>query len=560
MFETKIVSSMEKCFIHQTPADFAEVTRLRMYKNEKAAVQFLVYDDADSWNAVRVFRFEVEGALSPYATVRAVESIPNYLPTPVTPKLAMESDPNFINGAKPGLYPDLLHPLIHDGCYAVCQQQLRAMWIDFDPCENLEPGEYEIKLRVTTKDGIYIREKSLTVEILPASLPEEDHICTNWFYADCLADYYEVEPFSDRHFEICENFIKTAVESGINMILTPVFTPPLDTAVGGERTTTQLVTVIKTGDEYTFDFSLFDRWVAMCDRCGVKFFEISHLFTQWGALHAPKIMATVDGEYKRIFGWETDSVGEEYVSFIRQFLTEFTAHIEKSGLKDRTYFHISDEPNEKHVERYMANRGNIVDILKGFKSLDALSHVEFYQKGLIEVPVPSESSIEDFMKEDIAERWVYYCCGPWTKASNRFFCQSAGRTRSIGMQMYKYGIKGFLHWGYNYYNTQFSDEPFNPYLNANLGYWGSAGDGYVVYPGRGGKALESIRLVYMRQAFDDIRVMKLCESFYGKDKVVEEIEKIYGKALTFEECADDVATMQAIRDKMDDMIKEAIEK
>jgi hypothetical protein len=56
------------------------------------------------------------------------------------------------------------------------------------------------------------------VEILPASLPEEDHICTTWFYADCLADYYEVEPFSDRHFEICENFIKTAVENGINMI------------------------------------------------------------------------------------------------------------------------------------------------------------------------------------------------------------------------------------------------------------------------------------------------------------------------------------------------------
>ena len=208
----------------------------------------------------------------------------------------------------------------------------------------------------------------------------------------------------------------------------------------------------------------------------------------------------------------------------------------------------------------MANRGNIVDLVEGFKSLDALSHVEFFQKGLIDTPVPSERSIEDFMKEDIAERWVYYCCGPWTKASNRFFCQSAARTRSIGMQMYKYGIKGFLHWGYNYYNTQFSNDVFNPYLNGNLGYWGSAGDGYVVYPGRGGKALESIRLIYMRQAFDDIRVMKLCESFYGKDKVVAEIEKIYGKTLNFEECADTTELMQAIRDKMDDMIVEAINK
>ena len=129
---------MEKCFLHQTPADFAEITRLRMYKNEKAAIQLLVYDDAESWNAVRVFRFEVEGELAPYTQIRAVENIPNYLPTPVTPKIAMESDPAFLNGAKPGLYPDLLHPLIHNGCYAVCQMQLRSIWFDFNPEGNLD--------------------------------------------------------------------------------------------------------------------------------------------------------------------------------------------------------------------------------------------------------------------------------------------------------------------------------------------------------------------------------------------------------------------------------------
>ena len=558
MFETKIVSAMEKCFIHQTPADFAEVTRLRMYKNEKAAIQLLVYDDAESWNAVRVFRFEVEGELAPYTKIRAVENIPNYLPTHVTPKNAMEADPTFLNGAKPGLYPDLLHPLIHNGCYAVCQMQLRAMWFEFNPEGMIDAGEYEIKLRITTRDGIYIREIPFTVEILPASLPEEDHICTTWFYTDCLADYYEVTPFSDRHFEICENFIKTAAENGNNMILTPVFTPPLDTAIGGERTTTQLVVVSVDNGKYSFDFSLFDRWVDMCRRCGINYFEISHLFTQWGALHAPKIMATVDGEYKRIFGWETDSVSEEYVTFIRQFLTEFTAHLEKCGLKDKTYFHISDEPNEKHLERYMKNRENIVDILKDFKSLDAISHVEYYQKGLINTPVPCEDQIEDFMKEDIHERWVYYCSGPWVRASNRYFCHSGGRTRSLGMQMYKYGIKGFLHWGYNFYNNEFSEDVVNPFLSGNAGYWGWAGDAYVVYPGRGGKALESIRLYYMYKAFEDIRVMKLCESFYGKEKVVAAIEKIYGKTLTFAECANDTEMIQKIRDKMDDMILEAL--
>ena len=45
--------------------------------------------------------------------------------------------------------------------------------------------------------------------------------------------------------------------------------------------------------------------------------------------------------------------------------------------------------------------------------------------------------------------------------SNRFIAMPSYRTRSIGMQMFGYGIKGFLHWGYNFYNTQYSREQIN---------------------------------------------------------------------------------------------------
>ena len=225
-------------------------------------------------------------------------------------------------------------------------------------------------------------------------MPAQDTRVTNWFYADCLADYYGVESFSDRHFEICENFIKTAVENGINMILMPVFTPPLDTAVNGERTTTQLVGVTVDGGKYTFDFTLAERWLDMCDRVGVKYIEVAHLFTQWGAYHAPKIMATVDGEYKRIFGWDTDAAGEEYVTFLQAFLTEFTALLEKRGDKERTYFHISDEPNEKHLEQYKTNRENVLKVLDGWKILILLKNRKqkkiflfCQQKKMIQIPL-----------------------------------------------------------------------------------------------------------------------------------------------------------------------------
>ncbi len=557
MATMKLVSCLEKCFLDQTPDDFAAIDRLRMYRNEQASLQVLVYDGAEVGEACSWFTVEVDGELANCVTVRMVESVPNYLPAYSTPATLRKCDAHFVR-TTPGLYPDMLMSATHGGRFPIINQQLHPLWVDFKPNDTVAAGTYPtvIRLRRVT-NGEVLAEQPIELTVLPALMPAQDTRVTNWFYADCLADYYGVESFSDRHFEICENFIKTAVDNGINMILMPVFTPPLDTAVNGERTTTQLVGVTVEGGKYTFDFTLAERWLDMCDRVGVKYIEVAHLFTQWGAYHAPKVMATVDGEYKRIFGWDTDASGEEYVTFLQTFLTEFTAFLEKRGDKERTYFHISDEPNEKHLEQYKTNRENVMKVLNGWKVADALSHVEYYKQGLCEYPIAYTQRLEDFMKEEIKERWTYYCCGPTYHYSNRFIAGSLPRVRSLGMQMYKYGIDGFLHWGYNFYNNQFSDDVINPFTNMTAGYWGIGGDAAVVYPGHGGMPIESIRLLAFRQAFDDIRVMKLCESYYGKERVVQEIEAITG-TVSFDHCVEDAATMQRVRDRLDDLIVEAM--
>jgi hypothetical protein len=76
-----------------------------------------------------------------------------------------------------------------------------------------------------------------------AKLPKQKLIRTEWFHSDCLSTYYKTEAWSEKHWAAVGSFMKNAADHGINMILTPVFTPPLDTAVGGERPTVQLVDV-----------------------------------------------------------------------------------------------------------------------------------------------------------------------------------------------------------------------------------------------------------------------------------------------------------------------------
>ena len=129
------------------------------------------------------------------------------------------------------------------------------------------------------------------------------------------------------------------------------------------------------------------------------------------------------------------------------------------------------------------------------------------------------------------------------------------RTRSIGMQIFKYNIEGFLQWGYNFYNNQYSDTPINPYLITDCDGSFPAGDAYSVYPDGNGEALESIRIISFHEALTDIKAMRLCEKLYGHDAVVEAIEDVFGKTLTFDTCAKSAEKMLAIRAEINKMIK-----
>ena len=55
--------------------------------------------------------------------------------------------------------------------------------------------------------------------------------------------------------------MKCAAKNGMNCILTPILTQPLDTEIGGERPTVQLISVKITENGCEFGFDLLDRWI-----------------------------------------------------------------------------------------------------------------------------------------------------------------------------------------------------------------------------------------------------------------------------------------------------------
>lgn len=554
MLKTKIISSLSRVFIDSKLDDFKPLERISALKGERISFQLVHQRFLDEGEGIYAYREnftpKFSGALAKYITVREVQHVGVDLPI-----IVGDSDP-YYERTEPGLYPDVLRPLHYGGQTIAKTAFPTSLWIDLTiPKDAAEVGQTDIKIEMVNDAGEVKSSEVLTVDLINATLPEQTLILTQWFHCDSLANYYDVEVWSEKHWQIVENFARVAVKNGINLLLTPTFTPPLDTKIGGERLTTQLVGVTVENGKYTFNFDLLDRWVDMCDRIGIKYFEIAHLFTQWGAKHAPKVMATVDGEYKKIFGWETDAVSEEYVTFLRQFLTELIAHMKKNGNDKRCFFHISDEPQLEHIESYKAAKNSVEDILKGYVIMDALSDYEFFKMGIVDLPIPSNDHISHFIENNVPNLWTYYCCGQRVNVSNRLISMPSWRNRSIGMQMYKYDIVGFLQWGYNFYNNQFSVDEIEPYTDVSGEHWVPAGDTFSVYPAPHGKVHESLRIVVFHDALQDISAMKLCESLYSKDEVIAEVEKIMGEELRFDVCAKSEATMLALRERINEMIK-----
>ena len=543
VIEMKLLSSLEKVFADEEPADsfFKSGT---MLSNEIYSFQV-----AYCWqgNHVQDAWVHIHSEFELALKIRKVDLVPSEMP-------CYADHDTFVLRSNPGLYPDLLTPL-EQGEIMLIPGQWRSLWVQIDGDKITGSGDYAIEIIIQDKASSPLGSVVFYLKIIGEKLPEQKIYHTEWFHTDCIATYYGVEVFSEEYWQRVGQYLRTAVKHGINMILTPIFTPPLDTAIGGERPTVQLVDVQKENNLYSFNFNRLQRWIDLCLATGVKYFEFSHLYTQWGAKHAPKIMALVNGEYIKIFGWDTDGGGEEYADFLALFLKELRKFIEKNGLEDRCYFHVSDEPKIEDLAAYAKSSQVLKMQLNGYPIIDALSDYQFFQNGIIEKPIPALDHLDDFLKYQVPDLWTYYCCGQYRFVANRFFNMPSIRNRILGIQLYKFRIRGFLHWGYNFWYTAFSRRPIDPYRITDAGYAVPSGDAFIVYPGKDGP-VESLRLEVFYEALQDMRALDLLESKIGRTAVIDLLEEGLEQPITFKQYPHDGKWLIGIREKVNRAISE----
>ena len=455
-----------------------------------------------------------------------------------------------------GTMPDILIPLKERG-NIIQLSNFTTIWLDINIPKDCKPGIYTVVLKIkstslTDYEGFETFEV-MKINVLDVEMPKQKTLFTQWFHTDCIASTHKVEIYSEKHWELIDKYMKMAANLGINMILTPIITPHFNVAEGTSRPNVQLVDIEKDENGYTFDFSRLKRWINMAKENGINYFEMAPFFSQWGLKYTPNIVVKENGNIYHKFGWHVSSEDKEYEEFLKAFIPELICLLKQEGICENTYFHLSDEPTKANLEKYKFAYEMVKPLIGDCKIMEACSEYDFIRENLMDVPVACTNSIDEFLDKDVKELFAYYCCTGSQGVSNRFMAMPAYRNRIMGIQMYKYDIKGFLQWGYNFYYNKTSEYLINPYVTTSADKAYPSGDSFSVYPGEDGPICSTRGLVF-KDALQDIELLKLLEKYIGKTAVVELIEKEAGMEITFRQYPKDASFIFELTEKVKKMI------
>ncbi len=357
--------------------------------------------------------------------------------------------------------------------------------------KDAEPGNYTGRITVSSDEW----EASLEVvlQVYPITLPDRRSLyVTNWFSLENIASFYGVELWSEDFWTVFEKWIALMAKYRQN-----VFWIPIDT-----------IRIRVEDDGYKFDFSIFDRYVELLLKYNADRIEITHVayFKTWGGrelLFREFNVADPNGVVKRESGRK----------ILPLLLPALENHLKEKGWLDMAMIHIADEPTEDGLENWIEASEFVHRYAPGIKRIDAVETIGF--NGFLEVWVPTLHHFNDWMDGYVKamnehEVWFYTCCNPTGRYPNRFLDFPLLKTRILHWLNYAYGLKGYLHWGFNWWGR----DPFGE-LNPNL----PPGDTHIAYPGRDGP-LASLRLEAMRDGLEDYEYLKLLEEEILKVKEV----------------------------------------
>ncbi|AGA31408.1 DUF4091 domain-containing protein [Singulisphaera acidiphila] len=443
---------------------------------------------------------KLEGADDLKPQVRFVGLVPMPHFTPGTPRSDLEG-----LGSLPGLVPDPLWPLSN---VEIGPMESRSFWVTLNVPADVTPGPREVKVQLSLAEDKAKVELPVALEISSLVIkPRRDFPVIHWWRGEATWDYYKTGMFEDeRWWKLTRDQLKNMLDHGSDVVYVPVFFNRRETF---KHPCQLLIVKEPKPGVYEFDWTLVKRFSDMVKEIGFTQFEWSHLWIYWGVENPMRIYKKEGDQYVMLWEPTISGFSDTYVNFLKQFLPEFKKFLTEEKMLETSYFHLSDEPGPgQHVQNYRRARQILREIAPWMKVMDALSDIEYGKEGLTDIPIPLVSAAQAYIDAKIPH-WVYYCCGPTGPWLNRFMDTPLSKIRMSGWLFYRHEAKGFLHWGFNYWDKMEREEAGDPFHDgSNASYPGIPfGDPFVIYPGPDGP-IDSIRWEVFAESLQDYAILQ----------------------------------------------------
>lgn len=418
----------------------------------------------------------------------------------------------------PEFFPD---PLSNDRSVAVPRKTTQPIWITVYVPKDLPAGVYSGCAHVHTTQGA--QDVVMSVEVCAVTLPDaaqgaldymhHQQITGVWWLHSTPGHYpndpitilYGYDRWTDAWWKLVADIAEKMRTHRQNILYLNLPQLLMD---GG--------TQVDAAGRFTFDWSKLDEYVQFFMNAGVvKGLEGTHVAAiDYFKMHFTTFLLRRNAQGVMEVGMAAHD-SEESRRWLEQFLPALQSHIEDMGWLPIWYQHVGDEAmNEDQLRQYTFYFHEIRKRAPKLKVGDPVTHVDFAKHQLAlgtDIQVPIESAFDENRElfaqaaKDGVRVYLYNCCGPAGSWLNRFVDKPVWHMRVLGWLLYAWDIKGFLHWGYNFWNDwgiqellEISEEEFK-------------GDHYTIYPDPHfpDKVRSSIRYEANRDAAQDYELLAI---------------------------------------------------
>ena len=371
--------------------------------------------------------------------------------------------------------------------------QCRAVYLTVQIPRDAKEGFYKGTVTIKTERGDEALPLQLTV--YPLTLPDERHVMvTEWYSTGKFKQFHGIDASdSERFYEMLGLYARNMAEHRQN-----VFRVGLDL----------IAAALDDKGKLTFDFSRFDKWAEVFWKTGRMDLLETGFVAQFreGGWSSKEIVLRDFRVRELPAGRSVTMPGKE---FLAQLLPALEAHLKEKGWLEKTVFHIADEPSNHNIMSWREASEYVRRYAPALRRMDAIETTHCFDR--LEIWVPKLDHLAtwyDTYREAQSrgcELW-FYTVGIFQGGSypNKTVDVPLIESRLLHWLNYRYGLKGYLHWGFN----QWTDDPFEAPGQHR-------GDGWHVYPRKDG-LLNSLRWEQMRNGLQDYEYFYLLEDKISK--------------------------------------------